>query len=513
MEWQHLLCSARRKDKDKDKEKEKEKNNSPHAQTQADTLSLSKGRQEIERDYDRLLFSAPTRRLADKTQVFPLDRNDSVRTRLTHSHEVANFARGIGMRLAFDLKQEIFGNLEGVCVERDVPALLAAIGLAHDLGNPPYGHQGEAAMRSWFTRHLQPLVGDEENKQIYNDFFKFDGNSQTFRLVTKLQILNDQYGLNLTYATLAALIKYPQSSYTRNKTPWKKQGFFHSEYGVVQEVWERTGLSEGLRHPLTYLMEACDDIAYSVLDAEDTVKRGLASYHDLINFLLCWGKGDDEEIKLVIEKTKEKNQGWETKESDLSPAELNDMSMQMFRVNATSSLINAAVDAFHEHHKSFLLHNCEIKDLMGISRSAELCDALKEFDKTRGYRHRSVLELELKGSNYIQGLMDMLWVGIHGHKTRAQEDQEKELMKSQPDLTPQTAHRSDTPFGRYAYGRISENYRRIFEDPQNNLPRLYKEAQLLTDAIAGMTDSYLMDLHDELKSLYEYERRQKPEAP
>lgn len=149
---------------------------------------------------------------------------------------------------------------------------------------------------------------------------------------------------------------------------------------------------------------------------------------------------------------------------------------------------------------------------MGISRGAELCDALKEFDKTRGYRHRSVLELELKGSNYIQGLMDMLWVGIHGHKTRAATQEEKERAKSESGFTPQPTHLSETPFGRYAYGRISENYRRIFEDPNNTLPGLYKEAQLLTDAIAGMTDSYLMDLHDELKSLYEYESRQKPTA-
>lgn len=503
MEWQHLLCSARRKDK--------EKINQSDIQTAAS--STHSGRQEIERDYDRLLFAAPTRRLADKTQVFPLDRNDSVRTRLTHSHEVANFARGIGMRLAFDYKNEIFGEPEGVCVERDVPALLAAIGLAHDLGNPPYGHQGEAAMRSWFTRNLTPLVENEDNQKIYQDFFKFDGNSQTFRLVTKLQILNDQYGLNLTYATLAALIKYPQSSYSGNKDTWEKQGFFYSEKEVVNEVWQRTGLREGVRHPLTYLMEACDDIAYSVLDAEDTVKKGLASYHDLINFLQCWPDNHDAAIQHVIDTTEAKNQGWKTRENALSPAELNDMSMQMFRVNATATLINAAVDAFREYHRSLLLDDYQMKDLMGNSRGAGLCDALKEFDKTRGYRHRSVLELELKGSNYIQGLMDMLWVGIHGHKTRTEKEREKERRQSQPGFTPLPAYRSDTPFGRYAYGRISENYRRIFEDPKNTLPRLYKEAQLLTDAVAGMTDSYLMDLHDELKSLYEYESRQDSETP
>ncbi|HBE0368578.1 TPA: HD domain-containing protein, partial [Shigella flexneri 1b] len=128
MEWQQLLNCNRRKDNLK-------KTNI------AFLHPLASGRQEIERDYDRLLFAAPTRRLADKTQVFPLDQNDSIRTRLTHSHEVANFARGIGMRLAFEMKEHIFGEIPtGIVVERDVPALLAAIGLAHDLGNPPFGH-------------------------------------------------------------------------------------------------------------------------------------------------------------------------------------------------------------------------------------------------------------------------------------------------------------------------------------------------------------------------------------
>lgn len=139
-----------------------------------------------------------------------------------------------------------------------------------------------------------------------------------------------------------------------------------------------------------------------------------------------------------------------------------------------------------------------------------MCDALKDFDKTHGYRHRSVLELELKGSNYIQSLMDMLWVGIHGHKTKREKEAEKDRQKIDSAFTRRDECKSDTPFGRYAYGRISENYRRIFEDKHNKLPQLYKEAQLLADAISGMTDSYLIRLHDELKSLYEYESSPQP---
>lgn len=502
MQWSLLLNSKRRKDKPKQKDT---------AQPSQDTSS-SEWRQEIERDFDRLLFAAPTRRLADKTQVYPLDRNDSVRTRLTHSHEVANFARGIGMRLAFGLKESVFGSLPtGLCVERDVPALLAAIGLAHDLGNPPFGHQGEAAMRAWYKRHLKDdveKITKISNPAIFEDFFKFDGNSQTFRLVTKLQILNDTYGLNLTYATLAALIKYPRSSYTTLPGKWKKHGYFYSEARVVEDVWNETGLAEGVRHPFTWLMEACDDIAYSVLDAEDTVKKGLASYHDLIDHLKCWSGGEDALINEVVEQTEKKNSEYKEQQRELTPAEINDMNMQMFRVKSTIALVNSVVESFTQRIDELMSHACSMTDLINESRAKALCEALKDFDRTRGYRHPSVLKLELEGSNYIQSLMDMLWVGIHGHKTKRERKEEERCV-----IAPRNEYLSETPFGRYAYGRISENYRRIFEDEKNVLPVLYKEAQLLSDAISGMTDNYLIRLHDELKSLYEYERSQNALCP
>jgi dGTPase len=369
-------------------------------------------------------------------------------------------------------------------------------------------------MRAWFSRRLPAAIEETKHPDgtdIYQDFINFDGNSQTLRLVTRLQIINDNFGLNLTYATLAALIKYPRAS-TDNNHKWKKHGFFFSEAKMVQEVWAETGLSKDIRHPFTWIMEACDDIAYSVLDAEDTVKKGLASWQDLMDFLVCWDQ-DDSAIKTVIKKTEEKNQEWQDKRHDLSPAEINDLSMQMFRVHATNELISAVVDAFAENERVLLDSKCPFTDLISQSRGAMLCEALKSFDKTRGYRHRSVLELELKGSNYIQSLMDMLWVGIHGHKTKAEYDSDKKTRKTDSLYTPRPDHLSNSPFGRYAYSRISENYRRVFEDPDNKLPVLYKEAQLLTDAIAGMTDSYLIRLHDELKSLHEYESRLQPPLP
>lgn len=186
LSWDKLLNQVRRKEL--------------HGSTES--MGTGAGRTEFERDYDRILFATPTRRLADKTQVFPMEKHDSIRTRLTHSHEVSNLARSIGVRLAFEHAETVFGSdHESLQVKRNVPALLAAVGLAHDLGNPPFGHQGEVSIQQWF--------GEGGAGDVDIDFQEFDGNAQTLRLLTRLQVLNDQFGLNLTLGTLAALTKYP----------------------------------------------------------------------------------------------------------------------------------------------------------------------------------------------------------------------------------------------------------------------------------------------------------------
>ncbi|MEQ1882503.1 MAG: dGTP triphosphohydrolase, partial [Burkholderiales bacterium] len=231
--------------------------------------SVSDHRIPFEHDYDRLLFSTPVRRLADKTQVFPLDRNDAVRTRLTHSHEVANLARSMGVRL---ISEGI--KIDSVPDPRAVPAILSAIGLAHDLGNPPFGHQGEAAIGNWFKLRGEGIFKASRSwtganrpipKRLWPEFLQFEGNAQTFRIVSRLQVAVGGYGLDLTAGTLAALLKYPTSCDKRNKeiASTKKYGFFESEHKIVQWVRNETGLAEGQRHPVTWIMEAADDIAYS----------------------------------------------------------------------------------------------------------------------------------------------------------------------------------------------------------------------------------------------------------
>jgi dGTPase len=431
-------------------------------------------RTELERDYDRILFSTPVRRLADKTQVFPLEKHDSVRNRLTHSHEVANLARSIGTYLAFHT------NVAAKVTDRqrDLPAALAAAGLAHDLGNPPFGHQGEEAIQSWFrdmnTKHkiLRGLT-----KRQKNDFLRFEGNAQTFRLVTRLQPGDSRHGLNLSFATLAALVKYPTfaDDVNRNHVSKKKFGIFSSEEAIVSEVWKQTGLRPGKRHPLTFLMEACDDIAYTILDAEDAVKKGLVSFWDLISYLESHA-GDDPAIRKVVAQGKRKHQDY-SKES-LSPAELNDVSTQRFRVFVINRMV---IDVRNE----FLKRQAAIESgrlgqsLLDVSESRCLRNVLKDFDSKHAYAHRSVREIELQGYNTIRGLMDFMWTAVSSWK-RGQ--------------TPPISN----PFPAYVYSRISENYRRVFEDAENRMPERYKQLQLMGDMISGMTDSFAIDLYEDL---------------
>ena len=427
---------------------------------QAESVGTGVGRQDAERDYDRILFATPTRRLADKTQVFPLEPNDSVRTRLTHSHEVSNLARSIGVRIVHNHKEQVFGDLPGdLCVERTVPALLAAVGLAHDLGNPPFGHQGEKTIAQWCSQRTN-----------LPDFIAFDGNCQTFRLLTRLQILNDDFGLNLTCATLAALLKYPVLS--NNQMGFKKFGIFESERNVANEVWRETGLCEGVRHPLAYVLEVCDDIAYSVIDAEDIVKKGFASFNDLMDAL---ASNPSPKTKDVQNRSICKNR--EFRSEKLSPHELNELSMQMFRVISISEMIVSATETFVDRIDSILRGDlCNRFELIANSEAADLCGKLKEFDKQNGFHHPDVLQLELKGHNYMMRTMEYIWSSID----------------------EQTGNRSR--FGDYAYSRISENYRRIFESGG----RSYSDKlHLLCDFVSGMTDNYLILLHDELKSLHD----------
>lgn len=478
LEWSKLLSSVRRKDL-------------AGPRTEIDKLGAAGTRTEIERDYDRILFSAPIRRLADKTQVFPLDKNDSVRNRLTHSYEVSNLARSIGVALVHGDPRVPSDDL----TKRDLPSMLAAVGLAHDVGNPPFGHQGEYAISSWFREHESKTldfsaavaageISDDDARRMKADYLNFEGNAQALRILTKLQILNDNFGLNVSCGTLGALMKYPVTSdrVDKSRKATKKFGCFHSERACCDEIWQETGLSEGVRHPLAYIMEACDDIAYSVLDAEDSVKKGFVSFVDVLNFITA-ASPEDPVIKRLEEKARTRDA--EHRKHNLSPAELNDISMQMFRVFAIGEMVSAVSSAFTKNYDAIMSGTFE-GDLIDSSEAKALCKALKDCSLKHAFLHKSVLEIELKGHNIIHSLMDLMWPSIE---------------KRGDPLQTKGFDDGACVFEKYVYNRISENYRRVFEDPHNMLPLAYKRCQLLADMVSGMTDSYAVDLERELREL------------
>jgi dGTPase len=466
LSWDKLLNPTRRKDLHGEGEK----------------ANTGAGRTALERDYDRILFATPTRRLVAKTQVYPMEKNVSVRNRLTHSYEVSNLARSIGTQLVFveKFREKVFGDLHEISdekgniqihIKRDVPSILAAVGLAHDLGNPPFGHQGEIAMQQWFA---DCKIKNSEIA-VDQDFLAFDGNAQTFRLLARLQVLNDEYGLNLTTATLAALVKYPTIYGSQNKNGFKKHGIFQSEKNVIKEVWEQTGLTEGVRHPLAYVMEACDDIAYSIIDAEDTVKKGYASFYDLIDYLDTNSKNDPVIIELIKES---REWNLKFKKQNTNFKEINELSMQMFRVFAISKMIPAATQAFIDNIDAMMAGKIQNGfELISHSASAGLCSIVKDFDKKYGFQHKDVLKLELQGSNYIKGFMSEIWSSI--------------------DLLDEI--RKNKPYERFIYGSISENYKNVFSE--SNATIEYKKMQLMCDSISGMTEPYLIEKYDEFKQI------------
>lgn len=263
MEWKNLLCEKR--------------------QSSSKVNNKTDLRNEFQKDYHRIICSASFRRLQDKTQVFPLDNSDFVRTRLTHSLEVASFAKSLG-QTAFQYLIDNNRDEELTPeIKEKVCSILECAGLLHDIGNPPFGHFGEDSIRNWFRNNLSEIefkgtsVENNLNEQMKNDLYHFEGNAQALRLLTKLHYLVDENGMHLTYALLNTLIKYPVSSCEINKKSGnikdKKMGYYFAEQELFEDITESTG-AINCRYPLTYLLEAADDIAYHTADIEDAVKKG-----------------------------------------------------------------------------------------------------------------------------------------------------------------------------------------------------------------------------------------------
>ncbi|MBS0343204.1 MAG: dNTP triphosphohydrolase [Proteobacteria bacterium] len=445
----------------------------------------------FQHDYDRLLFSTPVRRLADKTQVWPMDENDSVRTRLTHSHEVANLARSIGTRVFLSNREHFERSLVGAeALVNVIHPLLSAAGLGHDLGNPPFGHQGEAAIGNWFKRNdwvfskvtaRGPALSKAEQipKKFQLEFTKFDGNPQALRLLTKLQTHIDGVGLDLSAATLASGLKYPVSfANADDNVPTKKKGgYFSSEKHVVAWVREATGLAEGQRHPLTWIMEACDDIAYSVLDVDDVLKKGVMSPDDvLVNLRRNLPKDP------CVIKIRDRFDSVETK--TLRPEAQRDIKIQYLRAFLIEALVTHASQEF-DNNADAIFSFRHLDPLMDNNR---LCESLKRIAKTYAFNNSDVLKTEALGAAALSDLMSAFWIAI----------------SDRTDFGNIESRRK-TASAKYIFSLISPNY--IEQAASDSLARSpgmgvrYRELRLLTDMVSGMTDTFAIKLWTNLKAI------------
>jgi dGTPase len=428
-------------------------------------------------DYDRLLFSPPVRRLANKTQVFPLEKNDTVRTRLTHSHEVSNLARSMGDRILASITA-------WEAREREVRAILSAIGLAHDLGNPPFGHEGEKAIGAWFIRNESKFDGGKGNvvpDHLRPEFTAFEGNAQTIRVISKLQVSAGGFGLDLTAATMSALMKYPITCDERNQNSQatKKFGYFECESDLVSWLRDKTGLQAGQRHPLTWVMEAADDIAYSSLDIEDAIKKRILSPEDVLAEI---EERDGEEFRETASNLNRIYRSFDR--TSRSVEEIREIKASYFRTVAINHMICHAVNAFVSG----------LTDIEAGTRTKELldgcglCGLLKEIAYRYAFDSRGVRRVEADGSVAINDVMDFLWAAID-----RREDPKK------------LASKRATASAAFGWTLFSDNYkqnaiRNHYKDRDgNDLPMRYKELRLLTDMMSGMTDGYLMDLHQSLR--------------
>lgn len=445
-------------------------------------------RSRFQQDYDRLLFSTPVRRLSDKTQVWPMEANDGVRTRLTHSHEVANLARSIGTRI-FAANPGLY---TGADLHQVVQPMLSAIGLAHDLGNPAFGHQGETAIGRWFQQREWIFTNHNDKgeglpvaipKELHKEFLEFDGNPQTLRLVSKLQTNIAHLGLDLTYATLIAAIKYPVGAPNRVKgNPiTKKYGYFESERALVEKLRSETGLEEGQRHPLTWIMEACDDIAYSVLDVDDAMKKGVISPDDVIASLVADAGTADHE---VVAKTRTKFD--EVDAASRRPELARDIKISYLRAYLIDALIDHASD-------NFVVAGQSVNDftlLSPLMDDSALCEKLKALAVQHAFNNSGVLRMEARGAEAIDGLMTTFWEAIHDRPR----DKFDDIL----------ARRSGAK-NKYVYALISQNY---LEDASRSAGSngiaasvRYRELRLLTDMISGMTDTFTIKLWEDLKDM------------
>lgn len=427
-------------------------------------------RNEFDSDYARIISSAPFRRLQDKAQVFPLEKNDFIRTRLTHSLEVSNFARGLGLSVE---KQLITQGILAPELKGQIPSLLATVGLVHDIGNPPFGHFGEEVIQQYFTKFFKAnynaendtYFGDKWTAEELSDFTNFDGNVQGLRILRKLNLSKDEYSYNLTYPVLAGIIKYPRSSTQGNRNDktlsYKKFGYFQSEQADFEAI--NTALQLGNnRHPLTFLLEAADDIAYCIADIEDGCKKGIITEDVLLAMLNEYLTNDNcEYLIATFNKIK-------ASLPNNFPNKIQ-LIIQEFRVAVQTKMIEEAATTFSANLNDIHTGIFDA-DLLESSNAKQLRKMFKKLS-VLNFNHPSVLKRELAGEQLLNFLLAAFTNAIISPKGK----KESKLCQL-----------------------ISSNYTYVRNNYTKYPNQSYNDLQLVTDFISSMTDTYALSLYQEL---------------
>lgn len=423
-------------------------------------------RTSFQRDYDRIIFSSAFRRLQNKTQVFPLPGPVFVHNRLTHSLEVASVGRSLGKAVGDAIAAKYPAEKEDFTefYKYELPAVIAAGCLAHDIGNPPFGHSGEEAIRTFFrelTGDAKKLFEEKLTPNQQRDFLYFEGNANAFRTLTHRFGEDAAGGFRLTYATLASIVKYPADSlsgFNKQQLITKKSGFFDSEIDTYKHIAQELGIPQQdaqrnvfARHPFVYLVEAADDICYRVIDFEDAHRLNIISIDTIRDlFLAFFDEGAAYDSRQRVEETFNK---------------INDANrkVEFLRARLINLLINRVCAVFMEKETA-LLAGTVSKSLIDYlpPRELALIKKIDTFSVQHIYNHRSVVEIEIAGYNVIGELLKEFYTAV---------------------ITPKSAKSGKL------LQLISKQFA-VTGEPD----KLYQDTQSVVDFISGMTDLYAVDI-------------------
>lgn len=415
-------------------------------------------RTQFQRDYDRIIFSSPFRRMQNKTQVFPLPGSVFVHNRLTHSLEVASVGRSLGnmfVEKAESEKMEIDNPLF-----QEIGSVVSAACLAHDMGNPPFGHSGEDAIAQFFRKSTEPRLRNELTEAQWRDFTQFDGNANAFRLLSHQFNGRRDGGFALTYTTLASIVKYPYESMLTTKP---KFGFFQSGKEIFGRIAAELGLiqtsenpNKYVRHPLVFLVEAADDICYQLMDLEDAHKLKILTVDRTRNLLMNFF--DQETDKKQIDRIYETMKLVTDKNEQIA----------YLRASVIGRLISQCVNVFYEKQDEIFTGSFQqalIDHVLPVSKAA--IKEIKDISIKEIYNDRSVVEIEISGYQIIGTLLEVFIDAI----LNPEEGVSKKMLMLLPDQY------------------------------QGKHETTYEKVQAIVDFVSGMTDLYALDLYRKIKGI------------